>query len=236
MVVPVFMNVWAGSWLIASVFIERTMQMSSATDAEVRKDLADLLPDSPNFLKACCGPKQLSFCALELGDRLALGERLGHRLAVHLRQLRLVVERFEVRRAAGHVEVDDALGLGRDVQRVDDARPDARFVAPAAPTVSRLKQRRQSRQAEACSRTAQKRAAGARHFRRSKGSSFALSCARDGFVQIQDDASHRGPGGQFARSMSLGTGRARRCSRVLGRLWIRPVFCCCAWPEEPSEL
>ena len=39
MVVPVFMNVWAGSWLIASVFIERMMQMSSATSADVREEL-----------------------------------------------------------------------------------------------------------------------------------------------------------------------------------------------------
>ena len=40
---PVFMNVWAGSWLICSVFIERTMQMSSAIAADVREQLADLL-------------------------------------------------------------------------------------------------------------------------------------------------------------------------------------------------
>ena len=37
-VVPVFMNVWAGSWLIASVFSERMMHISSATSAEVRED------------------------------------------------------------------------------------------------------------------------------------------------------------------------------------------------------
>jgi hypothetical protein len=29
---PVFMNMWAGSWLIASVVIERIRQMSSTTD------------------------------------------------------------------------------------------------------------------------------------------------------------------------------------------------------------
>ena len=43
MVVPVFMKVWAGSWLIASVTIERMMQISSATVADVREDRADLL-------------------------------------------------------------------------------------------------------------------------------------------------------------------------------------------------
>ena len=35
--VPVFMKVWAGSWLICSVCIERTMQMSSAIAADVRQ-------------------------------------------------------------------------------------------------------------------------------------------------------------------------------------------------------
>ncbi len=37
MVVPVFMKVWAGSWLIASVTIERMMQISSATVARCGK-------------------------------------------------------------------------------------------------------------------------------------------------------------------------------------------------------
>ena len=43
MVVPVFMKVCAGSWLIASVTIERMMQISSATAPMLREDLADLL-------------------------------------------------------------------------------------------------------------------------------------------------------------------------------------------------
>ena len=71
----------------------------------------------------------LQLLALQLGDRLALGERLGHRLAVHLGELRLVVERLQVRRPAGHVQEDDALGLRREVQRIHDAalRPLAGF-------------------------------------------------------------------------------------------------------------
>ena len=100
---PVFMNVWAGSWLIASVVIERTMQISSATRADVREDLADLLARLAELLERMLRAEAVQLLPLQLGDRLALGERLGHRLAVHLGQLRLVVERFQVRRPAGHV-------------------------------------------------------------------------------------------------------------------------------------
>ena len=41
---PVFMKVWAGSWLIGSVCIERTMQISSATVPICGQQLAHLLP------------------------------------------------------------------------------------------------------------------------------------------------------------------------------------------------
>ena len=54
---------------------------------------------------------RLQLLVLELCDRLALGVRLGHRLVVKLGQLRLVVERLQMRRSAGHAEEDDALGL-----------------------------------------------------------------------------------------------------------------------------
>src|SRR5262245_51537486 len=60
MVVPVFMKVWAGSWLIASVFIERTIHSSSATEPRCGKISLISWPDSPNLLNGCCGPKQLS--------------------------------------------------------------------------------------------------------------------------------------------------------------------------------
>ena len=51
--------------------------------------------------------------ALDEGEPLALGERLGHRLAVQLVQLRLRLEQFELARAAGHEQEDDGLGLRR---------------------------------------------------------------------------------------------------------------------------
>ena len=130
---PVFMKVWAGSWLIASVCIERMMQISSAIVAEVREDRRRSPgPTWPHFWNGCCGREAGELGALELGDRLALGERLRHRLAVHLGQLRLVVERLQVRRPAGHVQVDDALGLRREVERVDDALPALRLARAAS--------------------------------------------------------------------------------------------------------
>ena len=123
MVVPVFMNVWAGSWLIASVCIERMMQRSSATEPSCGKSSHDLLPGLAELLELMLRPEAVQLLPLKLGDRLALGERLGHRLAVHLGQLRLVVERLQMRRPAGHVQPDDALGLRREVQRPHDAGP-----------------------------------------------------------------------------------------------------------------
>src|SRR2546423_12155224 len=59
-VVPVFMKVWAGSWLMASVTIERMMQISSATAPMCGKTSEISWPDLPNFLKAHCGPRHLS--------------------------------------------------------------------------------------------------------------------------------------------------------------------------------
>src|SRR4030095_12075886 len=60
-VVPVFMKVWAGSWLIASVTIERTMQISSATEPKFGNNEQIWAPPLPNCLNSYCGPKQLSF-------------------------------------------------------------------------------------------------------------------------------------------------------------------------------
>ena len=56
--------------------------------------------------------------ALELRDRLSFRERHRHLLAVHRGELGLRVERLEVRHAARHAEVDDALDLRRVVREV----------------------------------------------------------------------------------------------------------------------
>ena len=126
MVVPVFMKVWAGSWLIASVTIERMMQMSSATVARCGKIALISWPLLPHRSKRMLRSEADQLRALKLGDRHALGERLGHRLPVHPGQCRLVVERLQVRRAAGHVEVDDPLDLGSEMQRDAPRRSSAR--------------------------------------------------------------------------------------------------------------
>ncbi len=60
MVVPVFMNVCAGSWLMASVFIDRMTHRSSATSARRGKMVESSIPDLPHFLNSCCGPRQTS--------------------------------------------------------------------------------------------------------------------------------------------------------------------------------
>src|SRR5439155_14571411 len=60
MVVPVFINVWAGSWLIASVRSERTMHSSSATPARCGKTELISWPDRPHLRKGCWGAKQWS--------------------------------------------------------------------------------------------------------------------------------------------------------------------------------
>jgi hypothetical protein len=60
MAVPVFMNVCAGSWLIASVTIERTMQMSSEIAPMFGNSAEICCPLLPNFLNSACGAKHLS--------------------------------------------------------------------------------------------------------------------------------------------------------------------------------
>ena len=58
---PVFMNVWAGSWLIASVCIERTIAIRSAIRAETSGKIRLISwPLCPVRLKACCGAMQVS--------------------------------------------------------------------------------------------------------------------------------------------------------------------------------
>ena len=54
--------------------------------------------------------------SLEKGEPLPLDQVLGDRLAVIFRQLRFVVEEFELRGRAGHQQENDALGLRREVR------------------------------------------------------------------------------------------------------------------------
>ena len=57
--VPVLNTVCAGSWLIWSVCIERTTQISSATEAMCGRMLDISVPLLPHFLKECWGPRTL---------------------------------------------------------------------------------------------------------------------------------------------------------------------------------
>ena len=70
------MNAWAGSWLICSVTIERTMQMSSAIVGDVREQVGDLLPGLAVLLEVDERAAGDQLRALELGELLALGEAI----------------------------------------------------------------------------------------------------------------------------------------------------------------
>ena len=118
MVVPVFMKQCAGSWLIASVVIERTMQMSSAIEPICGKSSQISVPHLPNFLKIVLRAEALELCALKLRDLLPLVSESGIGWPFSSRELRLVIEGLEVRRAARHAEVDDAFRLLREIERI----------------------------------------------------------------------------------------------------------------------
>src|SRR6516225_10193054 len=61
MIIPAFITKCAGSWLICSVVIERTIQRSSATLPISGNNSHISRPDFPNLLNLYCGPKQISF-------------------------------------------------------------------------------------------------------------------------------------------------------------------------------
>ena len=91
----------AGSWLIASVYIERTKQRSSTTCGGVRQQLAE--PGArlavPGELEDRAGQREVAWLADMPVSRWP-PDRVGQVLAVHLVEERLVVEQVELRRAA----------------------------------------------------------------------------------------------------------------------------------------
>ena len=124
--------------------------------ANVREELADHLSRSTERLEPVSRAHARELLSLELRDLLTLRQRFGHRSAAHLGELRLVVERLEMRRSAGLIQEDDALGLRRKVERVHDA---------VRLKVRRLRRRHQPRaeqriqgdDAESCGAAAEKR-------------------------------------------------------------------------------
>ena len=81
------------------------------------KDFADLLTRLTVAVKLEVGSAASQFLALQLSNGLTLGKSIRHGLTVPLGKHRLVVEAFQVRGAARHVEEDDAFGLGGQRQQ-----------------------------------------------------------------------------------------------------------------------
>ena len=113
---PVFMKICAGAWLNCVVFIERTMAISSACFCRLGSSSEISAPDWP-----CClnveGRAEQARRALDEREALAFGdEPFGISWPSYLLQQRLVVEQIELRRRAGHEQVDDLLGLRREVR------------------------------------------------------------------------------------------------------------------------
>ena len=211
--------------------------MSSAIDADVREERRDLLARLARSAgTGAAGRSSLQLLALELRDRLALGERLRHRLAVHLGELRLVVERLQVRRAAGHVEVDDALRPRRGSAAAGRRRPRRASVRRRS-SRRRVEQRGEGQRAQARAAAAEERAArqalAQRLGGRRSGAPWAhRSGPRDHLVQVQDRPRHRRPApparpasrsvaargaGRPPRAPRPPPGRARYCGAVLAQ-------------------
>jgi hypothetical protein len=128
------------------------------------------------------------------GEALALDVRVGNRLAVEFVEARFVVEEFELRRAAGHEEVDD-VGAGGEMAGFRGERVGGRGTRPMPeagrprsreprameprPREQRLKKCRRVR-----SRSRRSSAPGGAAVRGQGGGSFA----GDGFVEVQQDA------------------------------------------------
>src|SRR5690349_1131194 len=67
--------------------------------------------------------KTVELRPLQLRDLLAAGDRLRHRLAIHLVQERLMVERIEMAHPASQVNPDNPMHFGRMMQRTYDPAP-----------------------------------------------------------------------------------------------------------------
>ena len=96
-------------------------QMSSMHLGDVRKELADL--DAALAVLLELERRREGRAGLALG---AAGCRVGSALPAYFCQRRLGIERIDVRRAAVHEQVDDALGLGGKLRRLGQERVAAR--------------------------------------------------------------------------------------------------------------
>ena len=117
------MKACAGSWLICSVCIERTMQMSSAIAGDVRERSEISWPESPCLWNSTNGPRALSTEPCNCASCCPFVNDSGNGWPSSRFSSGFQSKRLELRRPARHAEVDDPLRLDREVWRLDDARP-----------------------------------------------------------------------------------------------------------------
>ena len=114
---PVFMKICAGAWLNCVVCIERTIAISSAILARCGSSSEISAPDCPYRSNSNGEPSSFGVPLMK-ANRSPFDELRGNVLAVVLLQRRLGVEQIELRRRAGHEQIDDALGLRRKHRRL----------------------------------------------------------------------------------------------------------------------
>ena len=113
----------AGSWLIASVCIERMMQMSSAIVAVCGKSSlsqAPLWPCRAN-LKIDGATGKLFWPEVIVVIRWPIRTESGSSMPRLVRERRLVIEQVQLRRGARLEQVDHPLDLGREVRQAGQA-------------------------------------------------------------------------------------------------------------------
>lgn len=199
---------------MASVVIERTRQMSSSTEPMCGKRAQISVWFLPNLAKRC-GSEADQLLALELRQLLALGETVGHRLAVHLGELRFRIERFELRRSARHGEPDDALGFRREVRGFEDP---ARAHGPG---LERSQQARQGGRAQTLAGLSEERAPA--QVEKGVGFMMGSSGPGDGFVQVQEHPRHVRPRRELRFVEAFRHGSEARLQQLVRRLRIGPV-------------
>ena len=91
--------------------------------SDVRERRTHLLSRFAILLEFMRRTEAFELLILELRDGLPFGERLRHRFPVHLRQLGFVIQRFQMRGATCHAEVDNPFCLRRHMRLRDDAGP-----------------------------------------------------------------------------------------------------------------
>ena len=183
------------------------MAISSAIVGDVRQQLADPGAALPALLELVRRAQQLGM-PLDEREPLVLQQLVGAGLHVVLDQLRLVVEQVLLRRRAGHVQVDDALGPRRELRRLDGQR-DCR-VAPAAAACALARQERAQRD-RAHAGLAVLEEMPARlgpDMLEVQVHHYLLAVQRFGqhAVEIQEHVGHDRPGGQLGGVMPAGSG------------------------------